>query len=331
VATYQRVVQAKRGWTVTPAQYRRVAYVALGSLFLIVLTGAAVRLTDSGLGCPDWPRCHGTVLPPLSGHAVIEFGNRALSGAVGVVVVAAAILAMLRRPFRRDLAILAWLLPLGVLAQAVLGGYTVREHLAPGFVMGHFGLSMAILIAAVALAWRSAHEPGSRPLSVDRVSVWSVRALAAIGAVTIFAGTAATAAGPHSGGAVGQHIHRLYFKGPATLTWVIHRHATIAALFGVIAIGVWLLHRRRGDTERVLEPLTVLCVLLAAEGLVGTVQYELRLPADMVWVHVTLATSIWVTVLWAVAAAGRLAPRKVAAFAQEPASPRGLETAGRTG
>jgi cytochrome c oxidase assembly protein subunit 15 len=332
VATFHREVRLKRRLTVTPEQFRFVAYVALGALFLIVLTGAAVRLTDSGLGCPDWPRCHGKVLPPLSGHALIEFGNRALSGAVGVVVVVAAVLAMMRRPFRRDLAVLAWLLPLGVLAQAVLGGYTVREHLAPGFVMGHFGLSMVILIAAVALAWRAAHEPGSRPRSVDRLSVWSVRALAPIGALTIFAGTAATAAGPHSGGFVGQHIHRLYFQGADTLTWVVHRHATIAALFGVIAIGVWLLHRHRGAGERVLEALTVLCVLLAAEGLVGTVQYELKLPADMVWVHVTLATSIWVTVLWAAAGAGRLAPRTVAAFSEDNApTARGLETAGRTG
>ena len=309
MATIPRLGTLTRGWTVTPAQYRRVAFVALGALFLIVLTGAAVRLTDSGLGCPDWPRCHGTVLPPLSGHALIEFGNRALSGAVGVIVAAAAVLALRRRPFRRDLAVLAWLLPLGVLGQAVLGGYTVVEHLAPGFVMAHFGLSMLILIAAVALAWRSAHEPGSRPRSIDRVSVWSTRALAPLGALTIFAGTAATAAGPHSGGAVGQRVHRLYFKGPDTLTWVVHRHAAIAAIFGVVVIGVWLLQRHRGAGERVLEPLTALCVLLAAEGLVGTVQYELRLPADMVWIHVTLATSIWVTVLWAVAAAGRLAPR----------------------
>lgn len=321
----------KRSWTVTPEQYRRVAYIALAALFLIVLTGAAVRLTDSGLGCPNWPRCHGgRVLPPLSGHALIEFGNRAISGVVGVITVAVAVLAMLRRPFRRDLAVIAWLLPLGVLGQAVLGGFTVVEHLAPGFVMAHFGLSMVLLIAAVALAWRSAHEPGSRPLSVDRVSVWSVRALAPIGALTIFAGTAATAAGPHSGGTVGQHVHRLYFKGPETLAWVVQRHATIAALFGVIALGVWLFQRHRGAPDRVLEPLTVLCVLLAAEGLVGTVQYELKLPADMVWVHVTLATSIWVTVLWAVAAAGRLAPRTVPAFAEEPAA-RGLEAAGRTG
>jgi cytochrome c oxidase assembly protein subunit 15 len=305
--------------------------VSLAALIVIVLTGAAVRLTDSGLGCPDWPRCYGKALPPLSSHALIEFGNRALSGAVGVIVVVAALLAMFRRPYRRDLAVLAWLLPVGVLAQGVLGGYTVEEHLAPGFVMAHFGLSMLILIAAVALAWRSAHEPGSRPVSHDRAGVWAVRALAPLAAIAVFAGTAATAAGPHSGGAVGQRVHRLYFEGRDTLSWIVHRHATIAALFGVIAIGVWLLHRHRGTSEGVLEPLTVLCVLLAGEGLVGSVQYELHLPADMVWVHVTLATLIWVTVLWAVAAAGRLAPRAVPKFSEELQAPaRGLETAGRT-
>src|ERR1700682_4237816 len=151
--------------TITPARFRLLAYITLAALTLIVLTGAAVRLTGSGLGCPDWPRCYGKALPPLSYHALIEFGNRALSGLVGVLTVVAAVLAFTRRPFRRDLALLAVSLPLGVVAQAVLGGFTVREHLAPGFVMAHFGLSMLIVIAAVALAWRSAHEPGSRPRS----------------------------------------------------------------------------------------------------------------------------------------------------------------------
>jgi cytochrome c oxidase assembly protein subunit 15 len=305
---------------VTPAQYRRVAYVTLASLTVIVLTGAAVRLTDSGLGCENWPKCGGTPLPPLSTHALIEFGNRAISGVVGVITVVAAVLAMTRRPYRRDLAILAWLLPVGVLAQAVLGGFTVREHLAPGFVMGHFGLSMLILIAAVALAWQATFEPGSRPVSSDRLGVWSVRALLPLGAVTIFAGTAATAAGPHSGGFTGQVVHRLHFKGADTLTWTVHEHATIAAVFGVIVIGVWLLHRHRDPNSRMLEPLTVLGVLLAAQGLVGSVQYELKLPSDMVWVHVTLATMTWLTVLCAVAVAGRLAPRAVEVPAPDAAS-----------
>jgi cytochrome c oxidase assembly protein subunit 15 len=303
------VVRTRLSFSITPRQYRHVAYVALVALSVIVLTGAAVRLTDSGLGCPDWPRCYGKALPPLSTHALIEFSNRAISGLVGVIVVIVFALSFFRRPFRRDLMWLSLTLPLGVVAQAVLGGFTVREHLAPGFVMGHFALSMIVLIGAVALAWRATYEPGSRPRYTDRGGVWSVRLLVPLGAVTIFAGTAATAAGPHSGGVTGQKIHRLKFRGADTLNWLVHRHATIAALFGVAVIAVWLLHRRRAS-ERTLEPLMVLGVLLAAQGLVGSVQYELRLPSDIVWVHVGLATATWVVLLWAVAAAGRLVPRR---------------------
>jgi heme a synthase len=321
-------------FSVTPSQFRLAAYIALGALSLIVLTGAAVRLTDSGLGCPDWPRCYGKALPPLSTHALIEYSNRAVSGLVGVIVLVVFALAYFRRPFRRDLMWLAATLPLGVVAQAVLGGFTVREHLAPGFVMAHFALSMIVLVGAVALAWRSAHEPGWRPRSSDRLGVWTVRLLLPLGALTIFAGTAATAAGPHSGGVTGQRVHRLTFKGSDTLTWVVHRHATIAALFGVLVVSIWLLHRRRGSV-RTLEPLMVLGILLAAQGLVGSVQYELRLPSDIVWVHVALATATWLVLLWAVAAAGQLVPRGVGITKDEGAidplsAVRELEVAGRS-
>lgn len=308
-----------------PVGYRRLAYATLASLTLIVFTGAAVRLTDSGLGCAHWPRCDGGPLPPLSSHALVEFGNRTLSGLVGVLTLVTAVLTFTRRPFRRDLVWLALALPLGVLAQAVLGGYTVREHLAPGFVMAHFSLSMVILIAAVALAWRARFEPGSRPRSRDRLTVWSVRALTPLAGLTIFAGTATTAAGPHSGGISGQHIHRLTFEGRDTLLWMVHRHATIAALFGVAVIAVWLLRRHRGASTDELEPLTVLGVLVAAQGLVGSVQYELQLPADMVWVHVALATFSWLAVLWAWADVGRLQPRGVPVAVADTARPQPAE------
>jgi cytochrome c oxidase assembly protein subunit 15 len=303
----------RRRLAVTPDQFRHVAYIALAALSVIVLTGAAVRLSASGLGCPTWPKCYGKVYPPLDTHALIEFGNRAISGLVGVVCAVLTVLAFTRRPFRRDLAWLAVALPLGVIAQAVLGGFTVREHLAPGFVMSHFLLSMVILIFAVALAWRATFEPGAQPRSSDRLGVWSVRALGALGAVTIFAGTASTAAGPHSGGGVGQDIKRLTFRGPDTLKWVIEQHGTVAALLGVAVIAVWLLHRRRGAPARIMEPLTTLGVLIAAQGLVGSVQYELHLPTEMVWIHVGLATATWLAILWSVAAAGRLVPRTAAA------------------
>src|ERR1700716_2534401 len=305
--------------TISPRTYARVSVVALAALALIVLTGAGVRLTGSGLGCPDWPKCYGQAVAPLETHAIIEYGNRLLSGLVGLAAVAAGLLAFRRRPFRRDLAVLGVLLPLGVVCQAVLGGFTVRNHLAPGFVMGHFGLSMLILIAAVALAWRANHEPGSRPRSSARLAVWSVRSLVPLGAITIFAGTAATAAGPHAGGRPHERIHRLDFYGNDTLGWAVHQHATIAAIFGVAAVLVFLLLRSRGADPQVRRAVGTMVVLLGVQGAVGGLQSPLELPAEIVWVHVSLACATWITVLWAVAAAGRLVPREAA----EPAGPAG--------
>jgi cytochrome c oxidase assembly protein subunit 15 len=230
----------------TPERYARVATVALGMLTLIVLTGAAVRLTGSGLGCPDWPRCYGGIAPPLETHAWIEYGNRLLSGLVGLSAVAAGLLAWRRRPFRRDLAAIGALLPLGVVAQAILGGFTVMNHLAPGFVMAHYGLAMLILIAAFALFWRARHEPGTRPRATDRPAVQATRALLPLGAITIVLGTTATAAGPHAGGAgTGDEIDRLEWFGIDTLEWTIRQHGRLATVLGLAAVGVWWLLRRR--------------------------------------------------------------------------------------
>jgi cytochrome c oxidase assembly protein subunit 15 len=312
-------------FAISPRAYQRVALTALAALTAIVLTGAAVRLSGSGLGCPDWPKCYGKAVAPLETHAVIEYGNRILSGLVGLTAVAAGLLAWFRQPFRRDLAVLGALLPIGVLGQAVLGGFTVRNHLAPGFVMGHFGLSMLILVAAVSLAWRASFEPGERARATDRVSVWAVRALVPLGAVTIFAGTAATAAGPHAGGQDGERINRLDFKGGGTLDWAIHQHARIAAAMGVASVVVWLLLRRRGADRQVRRAMTALLGLLALQAAVGALQYALELPAEIVWVHVTLAALTWLSVLWSTAAAGRLVPRA----ASERADRLVVETASR--
>jgi cytochrome c oxidase assembly protein subunit 15 len=309
--------------TLTPAQYRHVAELALVFLTLIVFTGAAVRLSGSGLGCPDWPKCYGKVAPPLETHAVIEYGNRILSGIVGLAAFAAGLLAWRRRPFRRDLALIGLALPLGVLGQAVLGGFTVRHHLAPGFVMAHYGLSMLILIAAVALVWRARYEPRERPRSSDRLSVWAVRGLLPLGALTIVVGTAATAAGPHAGGAgTGDEIDRLEWRGPDTLDWAIQQHGRIATLLGVAAVAVWLLLRRRGADPEARSAMTAACVLLAVQGAVGFLQYRLELPAELVWLHVALAACLWIALLWAVAATGRLVPAHEPSRGREPAVAR---------
>jgi cytochrome c oxidase assembly protein subunit 15 len=183
---------------------------------------------------------------------------------------------------------------------------------------------MLIILAAVALVWRATHEPHAREPAgsertpsgqratgalTDRTLVWSLRALAALGALTIFAGTAATAAGPHAGGSPGQRINRLSFDGRGTMDFVIHRHGEIALAFGLASLAVWWLGRRRPAAPMVRRSLTVLCVLLGLQGLVGLDQYKTHLPTQLVWVHVGLACAAWVAVLWGVCAAGRLAPR----------------------
>jgi heme a synthase len=355
------------GYTVTPRQYAYVAYASLVALTLIVLSGAAVRLTGSGLGCPDWPRCYGHAYPPLNTHAVIEFSNRLITGPVAIAAGAAWLLALRRRPYRRDLMWLGALLPLGVVGQAVLGGFTVRGALDYGWVMGHFALSMLILLAAAILAWRAGHETALLEIEAEQTSgahagaaveaghaslngaaaangaaappaaaavaasrqaqtgaapgepaeqrslILSLRGLVALGALTIFAGTAATAAGPHAGGSPGQRINRLDFDGHGTMDFVIHRHGEIALFFGLASLAVWWFARRRWRARPTVQrSLTVLCVLLALQGVVGLDQYKTHLPTQLVWVHVGLACGAWLAAIWAACAAGALAPRRSA-------------------
>jgi cytochrome c oxidase assembly protein subunit 15 len=331
----QRLRVRTNGYTVTPQQYAYTAYVALGALTLIVLSGAAVRLTGSGLGCPDWPKCYGNAYPPLNTHAVIEFSNRMITAPVSIAAGAAWLFALRRRPYRRDLMWLGALLPLGVIGQAVLGGFTVRGALDYGWVMGHFALSMLILLAAALLAWRAGEPTAgeaveSRPARstgrllargdarvqpdgaarVDRRLILSLRWLVGLGALTIFAGTAATAAGPHAGGSPGQKINRLDFDGHGTMDFVIHRHGEIALAFGLASVAIWWMARRRHAGPIVQRSLTVLCVLLALQGVVGLDQYETHLPTQLVWVHVGLACGAWLAAVWAACAAGSLAPKR---------------------
>jgi cytochrome c oxidase assembly protein subunit 15 len=336
----ERLRTRTNGYTVTPQQYAYVAYVALGALTLIVLSGAAVRLTGSGLGCPDWPRCYGNAYPPLTAHAVIEFSNRLITVPVSIAAGAAWLLALRRRPYRRDLMWLGALLPLGVVAQAVLGGFTVRGALDYGWVMGHFALSMLILLAAALLAWRAgqplalgesverdvvaagengSHVPAEGP-TPDRKLILAARGLVALGALTIFAGTAATAAGPHAGGSPGQKINRLDFDGHGTMDFVIHRHGEIALAFGLAAVALWWFARRREAPALVRRSLTVLCVLLALQGVVGLDQYKTHLPTELVWVHVGLACGAWLAAVWAACAAGTLVPRRAPIAPECPAS-----------
>jgi cytochrome c oxidase assembly protein subunit 15 len=223
------------------------------------------------------------------------------TGFVALAAIAAGLLAFFRVPFRRDLATLGVLLPLGVVGQAVMGGLTVLYGLAPGWVMGHYLLSMTILVAAGALAWRArpAFERGEEPVA-DRATARAVWALFVLGGVTIFAGTAATAAGPHAGGeGTGDVVHRFTFKGSSTANWLIDRHGVLAGALGLLAVATWWLARRGGADVELRTRLRRICLLLAAQGIVGIAQFQLNLPAEIVWVHVALATLTWVGVVLA--------------------------------
>lgn len=320
---FERLRERTNDYTLTPVQYAWVAYIALGALTVIVLTGAAVRLTGSGLGCPTWPKCYGNLYPPLKTHAVIEFSNRLITVPVCIAAGLAWLGALRRRPYRRDLMWIGALLPLGVVAQAVLGGLTVKGALDYGWVMGHFALSMLIVMAAAVLLWRARNEPGSRPRSSDRTLVFCARALAFMGALTIFAGTAATAAGPHAGGSPGQKINRLDFDGKGTMDFVIHRHAEIGFVFGLLALLVWWLARKRSSDPMLHRSTTTLCVLMAVQGVVGLDQYYTHLPTELVWIHVGLACAAWIAALWSAFAAGSLEPRTAASKDLKVASQQG--------
>jgi cytochrome c oxidase assembly protein subunit 15 len=309
---------------ISPHLYFLISAVALVALTLIVFTGAAVRVTGSGLGCPSWPNCYdnGRLVAETNSHALIEFGNRTLTSFVGLAACAAGLMAFFRRPFRRDLAILGVLLPIGVVLQAVLGGLTVVYGLAPGWVMGHYGVSMLILVAAGALAWRARPAYGpSEPRTADRTTARAVWALFAVGAVTIFVGTAATAAGPHAGGSgTGDVVNRLSFRGNDTLSWLINRHGWFATALGLLAVGTWWLARRRGADHELRVRLTRICLLMALQGVIGIVQYRLKLPAEIVWVHVATATLLWVGIV--------LAAMQVGSPVREPSAEAALGASG---
>jgi cytochrome c oxidase assembly protein subunit 15 len=279
---------------VSPATLRSAAVASLAASVLIVLTGAAVRLTGSGLGCPDWPSCNGHRLTAeLSYHPVIEFGNRLVTVLFVVVVAATLLAALRRRPYRRDLTALAGALVGGVLAQAVLGGLVVYTKLNPYLVMVHFLASLAVVVAAVVLLHRSSRDyrPGSgTPLVAPPLRLLA-RATGALLAVVLAAGTAATGAGPHAGGSQGQLVAK---RLPVTLRDMAELHSSLALLLiGAVAALAVALHAV-AVPERVRRATRMLTIVLFAQGAVGYTQYFTHLPALLVELHVAGATVLTV-------------------------------------
>jgi cytochrome c oxidase assembly protein subunit 15 len=280
----------ERFLTVSPATFRRLVYAALAALFLIVVSGATVRLTGSGLGCENWPRCGETFLPPKDYHAVVEFGNRVVGVAVGLTTLVAAA-AALRAPF-----LPAWLrwatvaLPFSVLAQGVLGGITVILELHPLIVMGHFLLSLAALALALVVALGARDLGRGRSAEPPLGASWLALVLVPSALALVVSGTLVTAAGPHSGG---EDIRRF-----GNLIEAVHIHIGATALFGVTFLGlVALLVAERARARSELWLALGILALLLGQMAVGELQWRRGLPWGLVLVHVTLATAVWCLVV----------------------------------
>ena len=286
---YSTAVGRLRSYLLSPPQFLRLALAELGALWLIIGTGAAVRLTDSGLGCRHWPGCErGHPLPAKDYHAYVEFGNRLVGGAV----IALTLIAWLgaRRTaglprWARRLALAAFV---GTLLQAPLGYLAVRSDLKWPVVMAHLLLSMLLLAGAVVLALeaRGLQEGHVAPLVPQELRRLGL-VLVAAGLVLVLSGTFATAAGPHSGG--GKHIDRF-----ASLQPTVYVHAAVVAVFlGSFVFTLGFLAARRERSPRLFAlAATVLALLLVQMG-IGELQWRTHLPWGLVLVHVFVAAAVW--------------------------------------
>lgn len=299
---------AQRLWALlaAPRFLRRSAALAVTALAVGIVSGGAVRLTDSGLGCKDWPACTSTsVVAPLQYHAWVEFGNRLINVVitVGIVLVAAA--ALRRRPRRSDLTALAWGLVAGIFAEVVLGGETVLHKLAPPFVMAHFLLAVVLLVNAVVLYHRSCQPdvplggPGLGPRAVPRpkarmaparcltarAHVLAARVMLALTLVVVVLGTVVTSTGPHAGA---PRVPRFGFS----LHTVAQLHGTAVEVLLVVTVAtLWSMHRAR-VAPAVLHRGELLLVVLVAQAGVGYTQYLGGDPVLLVGVHLAGATAV---------------------------------------
>jgi cytochrome c oxidase assembly protein subunit 15 len=286
----------------TPKEFRSVCVFALAALMIICVSGAAVRLTGSGLGCDDWPNCNSDKLVDLSTkHAAIEQINRLFTFLVCVAVALAAAAGWYRRPRRRDLLVLGFVLLAGVPMQGVVGAIVVWADLHPVAVQLHFVLSMVLVWAAVVMLVRSGEPDGhERALAVVPRVRRRVGWLVVWTWIAVLAGTVVTGTGPHAGDEKARR-----FWGTETdinghaLQWVSRVHAAIVWVTVALALSVfWTLRTLRHDRKVLDAPLTAWVIAAGVQGAVGYVQYAAGLPAGLVVVHVAGATTLMAITAW---------------------------------
>ena len=273
------------------AVVRRLALASVLANTAIVVTGGAVRLTDSGLGCPTWPRCTAGSYTPTaerSVHGLVEYGNRMLTFVVGLVALAALVAVLRQRPRRRPLVRLAAAAFLGIPAQALLGGVTVLTGLNPWTVAAHFLLSTVIVALTVTLWWR-AREASDRPARpvVGPELLLLGRLLVGVTAGVLMLGTVVTGSGPHAGDAAAA---RTGFD-PATMAQL---HADAVMLLVGLTLATAVALRAAGTVEPVRRSAVLLLGVELAQGGVGYLQYFTGLPVLLVGAHLLGAQLVWI-------------------------------------
>ena len=281
----------------SPRAYQWVTLVAAILLALIIVTGAAVRLTGSGLGCPEWPNCtKGSFASSSSDyHAKVEFANRVVTGLVSVGVILAVLGSLVRLPRRRDLIWLSVGLVVGVIAQALLGALVVEKLLDPPFVMGHFLLSAVLLANAIVLHHRAGIPDGSRSRpGFGSEPIWMGRLLVLAVTIVLVTGTVVTGAGPHSGDA-GSHASLKATRLDLAVPEVARFHGTSVMVFlALVLITLFVFSRQPGERRgRVLHRLELLIGLVVAQGALGYYQYFNGVPRLAVGFHVAGATAVF--------------------------------------
>ncbi|WP_187365809.1 COX15/CtaA family protein [Trebonia kvetii] len=318
-------------WQPTPVSLRGFALASVIANAVIISTGAAVRLSSSGLGCPDWPKCTGSsaVAAQSAGQTTlntwIEFGNRLLNFPL-VVIAGLTFIACLRYyratgRTRKDLVWLSAILPGGVIAQAVVGGIVVLTKLNPALVAAHFLLSTAIILtAAVVLHARAAALAGPAAGSTAADGPQPRRdlrvlagLLTGITALMLAAGTVVTGTGPLAGTTIDSHGHRTTVpRFHFSLESVTQLHADIGWFIAALTVALVIGLRYAGGSRRTMRLAYFVLAGLGAQGVIGYVQYFNHLPAGLVWVHVAGSVTIWIFVLQLFLSTGTNTPRSSA-------------------
>jgi cytochrome c oxidase assembly protein subunit 15 len=279
-------------FTLSARSYRTVVVVALALLCVIVVSGAAVRLTGSGLGCRDWPNCSSDQFIAAGDmNQAIEQVNRLFTGLVSVAVIAAVLGSLRRRPYRRDLVWWSVGLVAGVIGQIVLGGVTVLVGLNPIAVAGHFVLSMVLVADAVVLLWRSGQEPGPRSPVVGRTDLLISRCAVAGACLLMVTGPLVTGTGPHAGDVDAKRF-------PFFIPDVARVHGINMWVFLVLVVVLLVRLRRNGAAAAVQRRGYRLLVAIVAQGAIGYTQYELGIPAWLVAFHIAGATAVMGLTVW---------------------------------